>query len=182
MEFWTDGRYGAAMRVQDIIQGQKDILDWGVPKQGGMAASVFPMLKRRKGGLKFGTNHRWRLIRFETAGETFRLLVVYHVAVDEYVAYLGMEVGQDTRLIMEFAYHGTHPGWHTHVGCGDVAQLPVGMLRGPWMRRLPNARRFSRRRHYTPSGGIMTDQMALQIAANRFNLHSKIGDLFGRLR
>jgi hypothetical protein len=170
------------MRVQEIIHAHKDVFDWGKAQQGGMTASVFPMLKRRKSGLRFGGNHRWQLIRFRSLGETFRVLIAYHTLVDNYSAYLGMDVGPDTRLIMEFAYHATHPGWHTHVGCGDVRHVPPGVVIGPWQTRLPNARSFVRRQLYTPAGGPMTDQVALQMAAKRFNLHNQAGDLFGKQR
>lgn len=167
------------MRAQDIINAQKDIFDWGIPKQGGMTSSAFPLLKRRKQGLRLGSNFRWRLIRFKSLQETFRILITYHTVVEHYTAYMGMEVGPDTRLIMEYAYHGTHPGWHTHTGCGDIRLLPIGMLRGPWLSRLPGARRFTRQKLYVPGGSGMTDQIALQIAAKRFKLHNKVGDLFG---
>jgi hypothetical protein len=167
------------MRAQDVINAQKDVFDWGTPKQGGMTASTFPLLKRRRQGLRLGNNFHWRLIRFTALQETFRVLITYHADIEHYTAYLGMEVGADTRLVMEYAYHGSHPGWHTHVGCGDIRKLPVGMLRGPWLLRLPGARRFSRRKLYT-RGGVMTDQIALQIAATRFNLHNTGSDLFGR--
>lgn len=168
------------MRVQDVIAADKDVLDWGVPKQGGMPPAAFPMSKRKKGGIKFGGNHKWRLVRFRALNETFRILIVYHTLVDEYVALLGMEVGSDTRLLIDFAYHGTHGGWHVHVACGDAHKVPLGVMRGKWVKRLPGARSFSRRNQYTLAGSAMTDHSALQIAANRFNLHTKSTDLFGR--
>jgi hypothetical protein len=166
------------MRVQDIIRAHKDKVDWGKPQQGGMTPSIFPLSKRKKQSLKLGCSYRWRLVRFDTLAESFRLLIAYHTLFENYEAYLAMEAGQDLRVIASLSYHGTHPGWHMHAGCGDTRKLPVGVLRHPWFRRLPAAKKFVRNVEYVPGGSQMNDAMALQIAAERFNLHNRAGDLF----
>lgn len=170
------------MRVQDIIKASKLVVDWGKPKLGGMMASVFPLSKRKRQSLRLGSLYKWRLIKFQALGETFRLLVAYHTKFDNYEAYLGAEVGPgpDLRLIATYSYHGTHPGWHMHAGCGDMRTLPIGVLRHPWLRRIPQSRSFVRRTEYVPRGGHMDDNMALYIAVERFNLYNKDDDLFGR--
>jgi len=127
------------MRVQDIIKAYKEIIDWGKPQQGTMAASIFPLSKRKRQSLKLGSRYRWRLVKFQALERSFRLLIAYHTLFDNYEAYLAVEVGQDLCVLASYSYHGTHPGWHMHVGCGDTNSLPVGVLRHPWFRRIPKA-------------------------------------------
>jgi hypothetical protein len=145
-----------------------------------MNQSVFPLSKRKKQSLKFGNLHRWRLVKFEALGETFRLLIVYHTLIENFEAYLGLDDAKETKPIATYSYHGTHPGWHMHAGCGDVRKLPTGMLQLRWLRRVPNTQSFVRRTEYVPGGGQMNDNVALDIASERFNLYNGTNDLFGR--
>lgn len=170
------------MRVQDIIKAQKEAVDWGKPQQGGMTPSIFQLSKRKRQSLKLGSCYRWRLVKFQALGEAFRLLIAYHTLFENYEAYLAVECGQDLRVIASLSYHGTHPGWHMHAGCGDTRRLPVGVLQYRWFRRLPAAKKFVRKIEYVAGGGHMNDNVALQIAAERFNLHNRADDLFSERR
>jgi hypothetical protein len=51
-------------------------------------------------------------------------------------------------------------------------------MRGPWIRRLPIGRNFHRRTVYTTYDAGMSDNAALQIAVERFNLVKERGTLF----
>jgi len=91
---------------------------------------------------------------------------------------LGEEVDGDLRLLAEFSYDPSHGAWHIHASCGDTSDVPVGVMKGPWQRRIPKARKFHRRRDYATRGNEMTDNRALQIAVVRFNLGSEKDSLF----
>jgi hypothetical protein len=155
------------MRVRDIIKAQKTKINWGEPKQGGMTMAIFPLSRRKKQSLKFGNLHKWRLVKFEALGEAFRLLIVYHTLIENFEAYLGLDVAQETKLIATYSYHGTHPGWHMHAGCGDIRALPAGMFQLRWLRRLPDAQSFVRKTEYV-ADGQMNDTMGLAHSRRTF--------------
>lgn len=168
--------YGAPMRVQEIISAPKTILDWGKAQQGNMGPSIFPLQKRKKQTYRLGGSYRWRLIKFEALGNKFRLLIAFSTQLDRYQAILGKEVGADLSVLMEYSYE--HGGWHVHASCGDTHSAPSGVMRGPWIRRIPKGRNFHRRTEYTKYEAGMSDNVALQIAIDRFNLGNERGTLF----
>jgi hypothetical protein len=145
-----------------------------------MPPGAFPMSRQPKRSYRLGSVYRWRLIKFEALGATFRLLIAYRPDVEEYRSLLGMDVGEDSRVLAEYCYHGTHPGWHTHAACGDVRESPIGVMRWPEMRRRPRGRARHRRVEYVRSGKLMNDAHALDIAVTRFNLYGRGDDLFSR--
>jgi len=172
--------YYNQMRVQDVIKAPKKITNWGKAEEGPMGPSVFPMSKRKRNSYRLGTVYRWRLIKFQALNRDFRLLIAYHTQIDKYLSLLGEEVEGDLKLLAEFSYDPSHCGWHVHATCGDISDVPLGVMKGPWQRRIPTARGFHRRTAYTPSGNEMTDNTALQIAVDRFNLVLEEGSLFDK--
>jgi hypothetical protein len=168
------------MRVKDILRAEKSITDGGKWREGKMPASQFPLKKGRRHAFMLRAAFRWRVIRFLALGNSFRAVVAYRSDVDEYRAYIGMEVEGDTRLILEYAYHGSHepPGWHVHSTCGPVENLPSGVMRSPWLKRLPQGSRVHRRRLLVADGARMTDSLAYHIFAKRARLPPENIDLF----
>lgn len=168
------------MHFKHIFRADKDILDWGEWKQVKMPPSAFPMSHGPKRSYRLGSAYRWRVVKFRALGETFRVLIAYRDDVEEFRSILGMDVSGDTRIVAEFCFHGTHPGWHAHADCGDVRAMPTGVQRWPGMRRRPKGRSRHRNTTYVAGHSRMNDAHALEVAARRFNLHQKPGELFGR--
>ena len=165
------------VRGQQIRTACKAVLDWGKWQAGGMQAAAFPLSKRRSSSYRLGSAYRWRVIRFEAATGsavmTCRLLIAYNAAKEQFRATLAVENDRDMSVIASYEFHGTHPGWHLHASCGDVATIPSGSLRGSWQRRLPKPRMSHRRIDY----GISGDDVALNVAAKFFLLHKQEGAL-----
>ena len=124
--------------------------------------------------------YRWRVMKFSCLGRSFRALVAYRSDVDEYRAYIGEDLGGDTRLIFEYSYHGAHepPGWHLHSTCGSIDELPAGVMRSPWLKRFPEGTRTHRRRLLVAEGASMSDSLAYHIFAKRARLPLEAIDLF----
>jgi hypothetical protein len=161
------------VRVQDLRRSPKTITDWGKWESGKMPRSAFPLSKAKNRAYRLGSAFRWRVVVFTALDAVCRLLIAYNPNKEEYRAVLGLEGEKDTAILACFEFHGTHPGWHVLPACGDANQVPRGMMRGPWQRRMPRARQFHRRQSYRASD----DNAALTIAADFFNLHKKEGAL-----
>lgn len=137
-----------------------------------MPRTAFPLSRPRNRFFRLGS-YRWRVVRFEALGLSFRLLIAFHPLKEQYRATLALEQERDLSVIASYEFHGTHPGWHLQATCGDVESVPRGMMRGPWQNRFPRARRFHRRVDFS----ISTEQKALGLAAQFFRLHNSEDNL-----
>lgn len=163
------------LRGQQIRSANKVVSDWGKWQAGGMTSAAFPLSRRRGRAYRVGSAYKWRVIQFSALGETCRLLILYNATKEQYGATLAVERGRDMIVVASLEFHGTHPGWHMHGGCGDVDALPLGSMRGGSRKRFPRSRTAHRRHDF----GINNEGMALDIAAKFFRLHkSEEGRLF----
>lgn len=138
-----------------------------------MTPSAFPLSKRRSRSFRLGSAYRWRIIQFQALGNSFRLLAAYNLEKQQYRATLALDEGRDMSVIASYEFHGTHPGWHLTAACGDIAEVPKGVMIGPWQKRLPKARDFHRKIDFT----VSDDNTALDVAAKFFRLHKVEGGL-----
>ena len=166
------------VRGQQIRSANKNVVEWGKWQVGGMQMSTFPLSKRRGSAYRLGSAYRWRVIKFEAfcgaaAPAICRLLIAYNPAKEQFRATLAVENERDMCVIASYEFHGTHPGWHAHVACGDIEKIQAGSMRGSWQQRKPKPRALHRRVEY----GISNDDVALDVAARFFLLHKKEGAL-----
>lgn len=162
------------MRAKDVRLHQKNVIDWGKWATGGkMPRSAFPLSKSKARAYRLGAAYRWRVIRFESEGEAFRVLIAFNPDKEQYRAILGWESGHDTSVVASYEFHGTHPGWHLLAYCDDLANIPPGVMRSPWQKRFPRPREKHRRTQF----GINDETKALDVAAQFFRLHKKPGVL-----
>lgn len=160
-----------AMKLKDVIRAEKLVTDWGKWQEGGkMPRSAFCLSKSRDRSYRLGA-FRWRIVCFQALGHAFRLLVAYRIDKEQYRAVLAVETERDLTVIAQYEFHGTHPGWHILATCEEITDAPAGVMRHPWQRRIPGARKFSRRTTF----GIVDDNQALSVAADRFRLHRSEG-------
>ncbi len=117
--------------VRKIRNAVKEVQDWGKWQVGGMSASTFPLSKRKGHSLRFGTAYRWRIIRFLAADTRYRLLLAYSLGKEQFKAILASEGNNGLTVIAAYEFHGTHPGWHVSAACGDLTDVPAGVLVGP---------------------------------------------------
>jgi hypothetical protein len=158
------------MRLQDIIRADKKVTDNGKWDTGKMPRTAFLLSHRRSRSYRLGS-YRWRVLQFDALGSSFRLLVAYHFAKEQYRAVLAVERDRDMAVLAQYEFHGTHPGWHVLATCGDIASAYEGVMRYPGQRRLPKARSSHRRQDF----GITNDNYALTKAARFFQIHKAEG-------
>ncbi len=138
-----------------------------------MPRSAFPLSKPRNRAYRLGSSYKWRVVRFEAHNLAFRLLIAFNPDKEQYRAILALDLGQDMSILASYEFHGTHPGWHMSATCGNVDDVAVGMMRGPWQTRFPKARAFHRRLEY----GVPQEDAALDAASRFFRLHKKEGSM-----
>lgn len=155
------------VRVRDIRAADKSDLDWGRWDDGEMPATAFPLSRRRRHSFRLGSAYRWRVIRFKACGLQFRLLLAFSLPKQQYRATLAMESDQDMSVLASYVFHGTHPGWHLLATCDDISTVPLGVMIGPWQKRMPHARK----RHRQIGFHVRDDDTALDVAAQFFRLH-----------
>ena len=136
------------MRLRDVILAEKSDVQYGQWKAGPMPKSSFPLTKSGNKTLKFNKGYDWCLVTFTALSSEFRLLVAVNVLKEQYYAHLGMKCTGDMRMLGSFEFHGTHPGWHLHAGCGDVSLIPSGRYEGPWRKMLPHSHADCRRKAF----------------------------------
>lgn len=123
------------MDVRDIIRAGKRVKSDGAWASGAMPRSAFPLSKAGNKAYKLGSR-RWRVVTFEAHGLNCRLLINFSRPLGQYQAILGVEVAGDTKVLASLEHHPTHKGWHVHVCCRPIKDVPPGMKRGPWVASL----------------------------------------------
>lgn len=155
------------MKIQDIVRAIKTdvhVTDW---KEGHIPRATFPLSQARPKNYKFGPEYKWRLVRFDCLGNTFRLLVVFNEAKQIYRATLGMDVERDDLVVLcQHEFHASEPGWHCHVTFAEAATLPHGVSR-THLRRWPGAGTEPSRLEF----GVRLAN-AVSLAAARFRISS----------
>jgi hypothetical protein len=152
------------MRLKEVVRANKAVTEWGEWQSGKMPRSAFPLSKSRQNFYRLG-NYRWRVVLFDCLNASFRLLIALHEPKEQFRAFLGIEVGPDTRFVSSYEFHGTHPGWHAHLSCDLLENVPTGIRVGPWQYRMPNARRPHRRVMFN-----VTERTATEKAGRFFGL------------
>ncbi len=130
------------IRLQEIIRASKSDIHLGGWRRGNVPKADFPIAKKAYG---LGQSYEWRVIRFEALGIQCRVLVVLNAPKEKYEAILGVMGDGRLRILCCYEYHAGEPGWHCHASCGEVTQVPLGFMRGPWMRRVPKAKSTHKR-------------------------------------
>jgi hypothetical protein len=167
------------MRLKALIRAPKHSVDVGTWSLGKMPASAFPLSRSGK-SMRLGGSWEWRIVKFQSDGGRYRLLIAINLAKEQYHATLGCEYAKDMKVLATYEFHGTHPGWHVHSACGDISNVPIGRYTGEWKTRIPRGRGLHRRQDFN-----VTRENALSIACAFFGLHESDkaqGDLFDESR
>lgn len=151
------------VELRDVVRAVKTEVSIGPWRNGKVPRSDFPMGKKPYGiGRSFG----WCVITFSALGESFRVLVVLNPGKQIYRAMLAVECGKDLRIVCSYEYHAGEDGWHCHACCDDLESIPVGVQRGPWIRRRPGAGRTHRRQNF----GVVSQFDAIRVAIDHYGL------------
>lgn len=152
---------------RDILRADKSDVVIGQWSDDKLKHRDFPI---RRTSYPLTRRWRWQMISFRVEGRRFRILAAYHSLVPEYRAVLAEEVNGDSRLIAQWEYHQSHPGWHIHSCCSELDELAVGVMRPPGIKRLPLAKNSHRRALFINPGFAIDDSVATAIACQRYRI------------
>lgn len=79
--------------------------------------------------LRQGKSYHWRIITFDAAGRSFRVLILYNAERSIYRATLGVEDAGVVAILCVHEFHAGEPGWHCH------ADLPCDRGISHWNHR-----------------------------------------------
>ena len=157
------------MRLRQVIAAPKTKIDLGEWNTGKVPRKDFPMAKA---AYSLGNSFRWRVIKFEALATECRVLVVVNAAKQKYEAVLGVMASNGLRILCSYEYHATEPGWHCHATHDDTNSLTIGCMRGPWIRRVPGARKNHRQTKFS-TFQIADNDAAIRFALKRYRIESK---------
>jgi hypothetical protein len=132
-------------------------------KGGRMSAYAFPLSKGHS--VDLGRNYHWRVDVVQGGGQMFKVLTAFNPEIEEYRSWLAMVQGDSLVVLAQLEFHGTHPGWHCHVSCGEIEEIQPGQTRPRTARRFPGGNSTHRRTAYD-----VTESSALVMAFEFFNI------------
>ena len=160
--------WGAAtvIRLQEIVRSSKSDIQVGGWHQGRVPRAEFPIAKS---SYDLGRSFRWCVIKFVALDNHCRVLVVLNEPKQKFQAFLGVFADTRLRILCCHEFHAGEPGWHCHAVCGEVTKVPEGFMRGPWVRRLPHAKRTHRRLNF----GVNDLDAAKRVAIDRYKIWTR---------
>lgn len=157
------GHIISGMRACRTIRVAKRIVTAGQWKDGRMPSTAFPL--RRGKGYRLAGTWRWVVHTLEADGRTYRLLIGYDRAKEQYQSWLGLDCGHDSALLARLEFHDSHGGWHCHWKIGDEDSVVRGIVR---------AGSHDRYRHCKGGKRQFNDQDATALAFKVFNVGAHV--------
>jgi hypothetical protein len=158
------------VRLKDLVRAPKDNIEIGKWQIGKVPKADFPIARA---AYRLGSSFKWCVIRFQALGCECRVLIVQQEAKQKYEAILGVMGPNGTlRILCSYEYHASEPGWHCHATHDEVDTVFQGAMRGPWVKRIPGARKIHRpQKHQTFKIG--DSDAAIRFAIRRYKIEKK---------
>ena len=154
-------------RLRRIVRARKTDIKIGPWHSGKVPKKDFPIAKKAYG---LGASFRWSVISFVALGVECRVLVTLNFVKEKYEAILGAIGSSETlHVLCSYEYHVGEPGWHCHAACDELSKVPLGYMRGPWVRRVPAARRTHSRQDF----GISDETAAQRFAFACYKIETR---------
>jgi hypothetical protein len=139
--------------------------------KGKMTKTSFPFGARNP--FILGNQWHWRVDELICGSVPGRLLIAYHLAKENYLAWLTVEiVPGEHRVVACLEHHSTHGSYHIHTKCGELADFRPGCSRQRNEGiRIPAKGGYNRERGYD-----MGPQEAINRAYATFRVTASGGD------
>ena len=158
------------MRLRDIVRAPKQYIKIGQWHFGKVPKADFPIARA---AYRLGNSFKWVVIEFQALSANCRVLVVVNEGKQKYEAILGVMAPNGwLRILCSYEHHPAEPGWHCHATHDDADTLSHGLMRGPWIRRIPGARKRHRTQKY-PNFKIQEGAFAIRFAQQRYRIDEK---------
>jgi len=158
------------MHLKQIIRAPKNNINIGTWRNGKVERKDFPIAKK---AYRLGKSFDWCVIAFQAMSADCRVLVVMNIQKQKYEAILGV-MGQRgiLHILCSYEYHPSEPGWHAHATHDEVSTVSSGIMRGPWIMRVPGARKPHRTAKHS-NFNFDDRKAALHFAIDRYNIVEK---------
>ena len=117
------------MKLSDIIRADKTNVDLGKWQSGHIPRNAFPLSKLKSKRYKYGSEYRWRVVRFVANNLGCRILILLNEGKGIYRARLGVEMDSDLVVLCDHEFHSGEPGWHCHLCGDDIEAIEPGAAR-----------------------------------------------------
>jgi hypothetical protein len=159
-------RQWLGVRLRQLVIAPKSDIKIGAWKSGKVPRSEFAI---GKSAYSLGSAYQWCIISFQCLDIDCRVLVLVNFSKQRYEAILGVLASEGVRVLCSYEYHATEPGWHCHAACDDVSKIPSRYMRGPWVRRIPGARKT----HVSLNFDVRDQASAQRFAISCYRIESK---------
>ena len=151
------------MSLKAIIAAPKTRIKPGEWKHGTIPRAQWPSRRAKSKAYKYGPLYKWRIISFSADGHECRVRVLFNKEAEIFRATLGVVENGDTKILCEYEYHASEPGWHCHARCGNLADInPAANRFGST--RLPEAGKKHRRAEFKFGKADMDEDTAFNCA------------------
>ena len=158
-----------------MIKGQKIRVKTGAWSSGHIPRSYWPSRKAKAKAYKYGPSYHWRFLQFESCGVQCCVRILLNVEKKIFRAAFGVIENNDTKLLCEYEFHASEPGWHCHARCGDLATIDATRNRYGGV-RIPQEGEYHRREKFVYKVNAIDKVSAFNCACEFFKINTK-GDL-----
>jgi len=103
----------------------------------------------------FARNWHWRVDQLGADdGTSYRLLTGFNRHIEEFASWLAEDTERNPILLARYEFHGSHPGWHCHAPCDDIAPGDPCALRTRDCLRFPRGGGFHRRTDFDTTSEV----------------------------
>jgi hypothetical protein len=156
------------MKPKELVRLKKTVTTAGqwkvITGKAKMPKTALPLSKTFS--LDLGRNWHWRVDDVAATPHQFRILTAFNPEIEEYRSWMTARRGDSLVMVAQLEFHGTHPGWHTHIACCDIADIEAGQGHPRSAYRFPGGNNSHRRQTYN-----MSESTALQMAFKFFRVN-----------
>lgn len=155
--------------LADFVRAEKFEVDEGVWTVGHINQSAFPLSKAKGKHYRFGSEYKWRVVRFRALGHKCRVLIIMNTRKLICRCTFAVEVKNDLAVLCNHEYHADHPGWHCHLTRDRHDKVVPGVVRSR-QRRWPGPKAIHSKLEFG-----LNEANALSHVAARFRFQAQGG-------
>lgn len=157
------------MNLKALIGATKSYVRVGDWKQGEIPRAQWPSRRAKSKFYKWGPLYKWRIVTFSALGKDCRVLILLNEAKQIFRASFGVTENGDTRVVCDYEFHASEPGWHCHARCDELGTIDAGTNRFGAV-RLPKSNRPHRRMEFKFGKSVLSPVSAFNCAVTVFGI------------
>lgn len=165
-----------SINLRTLIGADKSYVKSGDWRQGEIPRPQWPSRRAKSKAYKYGPSYQWRIITFVAMGQECRVKLLLNIQKQIFRASFGLVASGDTKILCDYEFHASEPGWHCHARCGDVDSIDSSTNRFG-SKRLPPSNGFQRRTEFVFGKTELSSVTAFNAASEFFKLYKGGGFL-----